>query len=212
MLHQLMRTSGDIMKTTWFSIARQMLILVLVLHSVNADAQLANGGVLPTLEEIRGLQSLCGGGDAQVAAVSGNVDAAIKNWRNTSAGATVEIAKKNLTAVLNVVGNDPKIRDIQKDYISCVNDSLQKFLDREKNKPTPVSRIGKSSALLRSSFPSDEEIWRTGCKEAEDEAVAKLASYCAPRMFSYLGGTQCPQSYGSPRTYSAKVIGECRSQ
>ena len=118
-------------------------------------AQLANGGTLPSNEEIQGLKNLCGGGDVQVVQISGNLDAAITNWKKASAGADVSVAKKNLAGVIAQVKNDSNLAAVTRVYVDCVSDNLQRFLDREARKPRPVSRSGQST-LLRSAFASDQ--------------------------------------------------------
>lgn len=171
-------------------------------------AQLANGGALPSKEEIQGLKELCGGGDVQVLQVSGNLDAAISSWKKASAGADVSVAKKNLAGVIAQVKNDSNLAAVSKIYVDCVSDNLQRFLDREAKKPRPVSRSGQST-LLRSAYASDQEMRSAGCREAEDEARDRLQSDCGSWTVATIRSS-CSSTSGSPRTYTVQVDAECR--
>lgn len=171
-------------------------------------AQLANGGALPSKEEIQGLKDLCGGGDVQVLQVSGNLDAAISSWKKASAGADVSVAKKNLAGIIAQVKNDSNLAAVSKIYVDCVSDNLQRFLDREAKKPRPVSRSGQST-LLRSAYASDQEMRSAGCREAEDEARDRLQSDCGSWAVATIRSS-CSSTSGSPRTYTVQVDAECR--
>ena len=191
---------------------RQIAVLVaFVTAACSCIAQLSSGGVLPTNEEIQGLQTLCGG-SIQALKVTGNVDAAIKSWKKASVGADVEVAKKNLIGVYEQLKGDPNIAGVADSYVRCVTDNLQKFLDREAKKPRPVSREGQSNSLLRSAFDSDEAIRKAGCSEAEADARRKLDDDCRPRLTSILRTLSCSSTSGSPRTYTLRVDAECRFQ
>lgn len=171
-------------------------------------AQLANGGALPSKEEIQGLKDLCGGGDVQVVQVSGNLDAAISSWKKASAGAEVSVAKKNLAGVIAQVKNDSNLAAVTRVYVDCVSDNLQKFLDREARRPRPVSRSGQST-LLRSAYASDQEMRSAGCREAEEEARERLQSDCGSWVVATIRSS-CSGTSGSPRTYTVQVDAECR--
>lgn len=191
------------------STCKILAVSVLLCSTLSVDAQLANGGVLPTDQEIQGIKNLCGGGDAQVLQASGNLDAAIKNWKNAAAGAEVSVAKKNLAGAIAQVKNDANLAAVHKVYVDCVNDTLQKFLDREAKKPRPVSRSGQTT-LLRSSFVSDQEMKDAGCEGAEEVARERLRTDCGSRTVAVVR-TTCSSTSGSPRTFTVLVDGECRS-
>lgn len=163
---------------------------------------------LPTEEEIKGVQILCGAGNVQSATLKGNVDAAIKSWRDASAGISVEIAKKNLTGALSQLKDDNYQEPMYKVYVGCVSDTLQKYFDQERKKPKEVSSSGSSSVLLRSAFASNDAIMQVGCEEAKNAAVDQLASMCTNGSLS-ITKVRCPQVSGSPRTYSASVQATC---
>lgn len=162
---------------------------------------------LPTEEEIKGIQNLCGAGNVQSVAVKGNVDAAIKNWKSASVSVDAEAAKKNLAGFMDKIKNDSNIAPVYKVYVDCVRDTLQQFIDREKAKPRPVGAVGKSTSLLRSAFSSDEEIRKFGCEEALANAKVALRDACPGRIV--VSTSFCPQVSGSPRTYSLQIEAEC---
>lgn len=162
---------------------------------------------LPTEQEIKGIQNLCGAGNVQSIAVKGNVDAAIKNWKSASATADAEAAKKNLAGFLDKIKNDANMAPIYKVYVDCIRDTMQQFIDLEKSKPRTVGVVGKSGALLRSAFTSDEEIKKAGCNEALADAKSALRDACPGKFI--VTTTTCPQVLGSPRTYSLRIEAEC---
>ncbi|WP_154662560.1 hypothetical protein [Solimonas flava] len=164
---------------------------------------------LPTEEEIKGIQALCGSGSIQSASLKANLDAAIKSWKEASANASVEVAKSNLAGYLSRVTNNQDLAPVMQVYTGCVRDTLQQFLDRESREPHPVSSNGRSGALLRSAYISEDDIWREGCSEARDDAFRALAAMCPNGTIS-VTGESCPQKLGSPRTYSATLAALCR--
>lgn len=185
-------------------------VILCVLYLItDAGAQLANGGVLPSDQEIQGIKNLCGGGDAQMLQVTGNLDAAIKSWKNAAAGVEISVAKKNLAGVISQVKNDSNLAAVHKVYVDCVSDTLQKFLDREAKKPRPVSRSGQST-LLRSDFSSDQEMEDAGCAEAEKLARERLKLDCGAWEVRIVR-TNCSGTSGSPRTFTKMIEAECRS-
>lgn len=163
---------------------------------------------LPNEDDIRGIQTLCGAGTVQSASVKGDLDAAIKNWKNASANVNIEVAKKNLTGALTQIKNDANLAPVYKIYIDCVRDTINQFLEDEKSKPKKISAIGRSSALLRSAFVSDDDIRKIGCDEAKQEALSELRGECIGGQIK-IQKIDCPQILGSPRSYSATVDATC---
>lgn len=164
----------------------------------------------PSEEDLNGIRSVCGAGTIQSVSLKGNVDAAIRNWRNATAGANLEAAKKNLAGFLDVVKNDANLEKPFKVYVDCVQNMVQKFLDAENKKPRPVSSHGTSDSLLRSSYATDAEMRRDGCRQARSDALAKVIGACAGTI-TVVTESCSAQSSDSPRTYSISVEAECRS-
>lgn len=164
---------------------------------------------LPTEDEVRGIQTLCGAGSIQSVSAKGNVDAAIKNWRNASVGADVEVAKKNLAGFLGSIKTDASLAPVMTVYIKCVQDTLQKFIDQEARKPQKISASGTSDALLRSQYATDSAMRKDGCAQAKANAIESLVSNC-PGKIIVLNEDCQQQSSGSPRSYTSSVYAECR--
>lgn len=166
---------------------------------------------LPSEEEIKGVQILCGAGNVESAVVKGNVDAAIKSWRDASAGINVEVAKKNLTGALSQLKEDKYQEPMYKLYITCVSDTLQKYIDTESKKPKEIRASGTSSVLLRSAYATNEAIFQAGCDEAKDSAIIQLETLCVNGSITNKKIT-CPDVKGSPRTYTALITAFCTPQ
>jgi hypothetical protein len=98
----------------------------------------ASGATLPTEEEVKGLQTLCGAGNIDSVTFKTKVDAAIKSWRELSANADVGVAKSNLTGVLGSLDKDAEVQPLYKLYLDCVKDSLQQFLAQHANSSFPI--------------------------------------------------------------------------
>jgi hypothetical protein len=164
---------------------------------------------LPTEDEVRGIQTLCGAGSIQSISAKGNVDAAIKNWRNASAGANIEVAKKNLAGFLGSIKTDASLAPVMTVYIKCVQDTLQKFIDQEAKKPQKISASGASESLLRSRYATDSEMRKEGCAQARASALESLSTDC-PGKILVLNEDCQQQSSGSPRSYISNLYAECR--
>ena len=191
---------------------RLLALLLLAATVVPSMGQLANGGALPSDAEIQGLKNLCAGGNVQVLQISGNLDAAIVNWKKAAAGVEVSVAKKDLGGAIAQVKNDSNLAAVTKIYVDCVSDNLQRFLDREERKAKPISRTGQSASLLRSAFVSDEDMRSAGCGEAEEDARRKLKADCGSRVLALVSDASCSSTSGSPRTFRVRLDGECRVQ
>ncbi|MFB0600652.1 hypothetical protein ACETWI_21265, partial [Aeromonas hydrophila] len=146
---------------------------------------------LPTEEDIQGIKLLCGAGELQSASVQGDVDAALKSWRNASANLSIEIAKKDIAGALGQVKNDSNLAPVYRIYIDCVKDSIQQFLEKEIMAPQEISISGHSTPLLRSDYASDEEIWKVGCDEAELDAKTKITDHCPSGQYIANSTSKC---------------------
>lgn len=178
--------------------------MVVTFFSINSFAL-----TLPTEEEVRGIQTLCGAGSIQSVTAKGSVDAAIKNWRNASADVNIEVAKKNLAGFLGSVKTDAALAPVMSVYIRCVQDTLQKFIDQEARKPQKISASGTSDALLRSQYATDSAMRKEGCAQARANAIDSLSSDCPGRILVLNEDCQ-QQSSGSPRSYISNLYAECR--
>lgn len=163
---------------------------------------------LPSEADVAGIESLCGGGTAQIAAIQSHVDAAIKGWKNASAGVDAEAAKKNLVGVLTQVKTDEGTAKVYETYVDCVNRQIDKWIDREANKPVPISAEGTSDPLLRSNFTSDDQIRDKGCSQAASEAMEHLQSLCPNGNIQVLK-EDCSSNNSSPRTYRQLTSAQC---
>jgi hypothetical protein len=166
----------------------------------------ANSAMLPTEEEIKGIQRLCGAGSIESASAKIKVDAAIQSWREAAVTAETEIAKKDLTGALGQVKSDAYIGPVFQIYVDCVSKTIQQFMDQ----PVNVSVTGSSAPLIRSNYATDEQMQNEGCEQAAQAAKPKLASMCGDRLISVSSET-CPKSTGSPRTYTTTIIATCKS-
>ncbi len=118
----------------------------------------AIGATLPTEEEIKGIQTLCGAGNIQSVSVKAKLDAAIESWRKTSVGADIEVAKKNLTGALGQVHEDANLTPVYKVYIECVKDTIHQFLDHEKN-ATKSQKISTHTYFQMGEPKVDPKTW-----------------------------------------------------
>lgn len=162
----------------------------------------------PNETELNGIQKLCGAGNVDSAEFKTRFDAKIKDWRNASASASIEVAKKNLTGALSQIKEDKYYAASYRIFVDCVDRTLQKYLDHEKYKPGKISTAGQSSVLLRSSFVTDTDILKAGCEEAKSAALSDLTSACPTGVVAVIS-SRCPQVRGSPRTYTATVEATC---
>ena len=106
---------------------RKAMLMVLIVVSLLSGLD-ARSATLPSEEEVKGIQNLCGAGNIQSHTVKGNVDAAIANWRHASAGTTAEVATRNLAAALDQVKDDANLEPVYKLYVECVADTLKRLL------------------------------------------------------------------------------------
>ena len=166
-----------------------------------------SASLLPTEQEIQGIKAACGGGNNQ--SVEIRVNAALADWRKGAVNAGAEAAKKDLAGALGQVKNDSNLAPVYKIYVDCIKDTIQQFIEREAKQPKKISASGRSHALLRSAFISDEGMEAAGCEEATANARRSLAESCAGRVI--VQSIECPSRSGSPRTYTSTLIADCFS-
>lgn len=99
-------------------------ILLGAVQSIEVSA-----AALPTEQEVKGIQNLCGAGSIQSVTIKGNLDAALKTWRRGAASASAEVARSNLTGALGRLKSDAAVAPVYKIYIDCVGRSIQQFID-----------------------------------------------------------------------------------
>lgn len=171
--------------------------------------------VLPTENDLKGIKNICGGGSNEALSLEAKVDTAISDWKKMSANANMEVAKKDLIGFLSVNKNDSNVTPLMEAFYGCVFKLTLIFLDQHNSQPYPISEIGNSQTLMRSSYPSDEAMMTSGCKQAEEEAIKSLSGKCGDRLFIANGTSSkstCTKSGNSPGIYSVNIQGECRTR
>lgn len=114
------------------NVADTIRALVLWLVAGAATAQgLANGRTLPSEDDVKGIERLCGGGRSDLVTLSARINSAITSWKSATAGAEVTAAKEQLAGFLGKVKNDANLAPAMALYVECVERTLQRFLDRE---------------------------------------------------------------------------------
>jgi len=165
----------------------------------------------PTDTQVEGIQQSCTVNETGILALQQKVGSAIADWNKATAGARPAAALKQLDGYFDQVRKDGGLSGRKAIYILCVEKALRQFVDERRETPQAVVGSGSSNPLQRSSFSSEEDMWRNGCKQAQDDAVSKLQPRCGDRTF-ILVGSECAQLSGSVRTYTAEVQGECRGK
>jgi hypothetical protein len=186
-------------------------VVLLTCAVVAAAEEVAGEDFHPTDNQLREMQQACDVSDAGMLALEGKVRAAVADWTKATAGTGPASAVKRLDEYFERVRNEGGLSGRKAIYVLCVEKALRQFVDAWREKPQPVSNSGVSQPLQRSGFVSEEDIWRAGCREAEQDAIAKLRARCGEREFVPVG-TDCAQLSGSVRTYTAHVDGECRGR
>lgn len=99
---------------------------------------------LPSEEEVMGVVRLCGAGISK--GVVADMEYSIKMWR-TTARARADLRTEEIGAVFkNVVGSNTA--DIYPHYIDCVQNTLDKFLSRPKQKSTLERTTGDYRLIM----------------------------------------------------------------
>jgi hypothetical protein len=186
-------------------------LMLLTCITVTSAQDLVDAEFHPTDAQVKEMQQSCAVNEAGILALQQKVSAAISDWNEATVGARPGAAMKHLEEFFDRVRNDGHLSGRKSIYVLCVEKALRQFVESRREQPQAVAGSGNSKSLQLSSFSSEEEIWRSGCRQAEDDAVSKLQSRCGDRTFVVVN-SQCPQGSGSVRTYTAEVQGECRDR
>jgi hypothetical protein len=171
----------------------------------------AGGDFHPTDAQVRQMVQTCAEDDPSMLALGNKVSAAVADWKRATAGTGPAAAAKRLDGFFDRVRTEGGLSGRKSIYVLCVEKALRQFVEAWREKPEPVSDNGVSDALQRPDFASEEDIWRSGCRQAERDATSKLQALCGDREF-VATGSDCAQLSGSVRTYTAHVDGECRGK
>jgi hypothetical protein len=174
-----------------------------------AEGSLIDSSLLPTKPEAASRERNCLAAGTIPTSFKAKVDAAIDSWLSVAATGSQSQATLSLDVVFEPMANGGSLSPYMSMYLTCVKGELRKFMTQAEERPRQVHGVGNSRLLLRASFASDQEMWHSGCQEAETTAVEKLRAGCGGRVF-FLQNSQCTQGDGDSRTYSAQVFGECR--
>jgi hypothetical protein len=163
----------------------------------------------PTGAQVKEIQQTCEVSEAGILALQEKVSTAISDWNKATAGARPAAAVKRLSEFFDGVRNGGRLSGRKSIYVLCVEKAVRQFVESWRERPQAVAGFGNSQLLQLSSFSSEEAIWRSGCRQAEDDAVSRLQPRCGGRTLVVMN-SECAQSVGSVRTYTAQVQGECR--
>ena len=97
-------------------------------------------------------------------------------------------------------------------YVLCVDPALMQFVEATRARPEPLAGSGSSRPLQLSSFRSKEEIWGSGCRQAEDDAEGGFKLVVV--IGTLIRGEQ-PVRAKIPEacaTKTAEAQGECRDK
>jgi hypothetical protein len=194
------------------NVARYLGALVLLTTGVVASAQdMVEQDFHPTDAQVKEMQQSCAVSDTGMLALGEKVSAAVADWRKATAANSPAAAIKQLDEYFERVRKDGGVSGRKAIYVLCVEKSLRQFLDAQRDRPQPVDGAGSSSPLRRSTFKSEEDIWHSGCQQAESDAASRLQAQCGDRTLVVLS-SECAQLTGSIRTYVAEINGECRGR
>jgi len=194
------------------NVARYLGALVLLTTGVVASAQdMVEEDFHPTDAQVKEMQQSCAVSDPGMLALGEKVSAAVADWRKATAASSPAAALKQLDEFFERVRKSGTLTGRKAIYMLCVEKSLRQFVDLQRDRPQPVDGTGSSSPLRRSTFKSEEDIWHSGCQQAESDAVSRLQALCGERTLVVLS-SECAQLTGSIRTYLAQINGECRGK
>jgi len=186
-------------------------LLLLTCTATAVGQEVMNNDFHPTAAQVNEIQQSCDLAEAGMVALRDKVNAVVSDWNKATAGARPAVALKRLGEAFDGLRNDGRLSGRKSIYLLCVEKALRQFVDTTRAQPEPVAGSGNSSTLQLSDFRTEEEIWSAGCRQAEDDAASKLQARCGDRTLVVVN-SQCAQSFGSVRTYTAEVQGECRDK
>jgi hypothetical protein len=163
----------------------------------------------PTDADLKQMEQSCFVADAGMVTLQERLNAALADWAKATTADGPLSAMKKLDGYFEQVRNQGAQSGKKGIYLLCVEKSMKQFVEARRARPQAVNATGNSQPLQLSAFSSEEEIWRSGCKQAEVDAMAKLKDRCGDRTFVQTN-SDCAQMAGAVRTYSSQVSGECR--
>ena len=186
-------------------------LMVLMCATAALAQEPGNDDFHPTDAQIKEMEQSCAVNDTGMLAFTQKVTTALTDWKKATAGTGPGSAMRQLDGFFDQVRNHGALTGIKSIYVLCVEKAVRQFVDLRREGPQAVADSGNSSPLERASFASDDEIWRSGCKQAESDAMSKLKSRCGDRKL-IVTTSDCAQLTGAVRTYVAQVQGECRTK
>jgi hypothetical protein len=186
-----------------------MVGLILLACASFAFAQEEDENFHPADADVKQMEQSCFVADAGMVSLQERLTAAIADWAKVTATDTPLAAMKKLDGYFEQVRNQGAQSGKKGIYLLCVEKSMKQFVEARRERPQVVSATGNSQPLQQSAFSSEEDIWRSGCKQAEADAMTKLKERCGDRTFVQTN-SDCAQMSGAVRTYSSQMSGECR--
>lgn len=183
-------------------------LILLSCASVTLAQEAADEDYHPTDAQVKQLQQPCAMSDAGMSELEAKLSSAIADWTKATASDGPLAAVRRLDGYFDPVRNSG-LSGKKAIFVLCVEKAVKQFVELRRAKPVAVAASGNSEPLQRSTFGSEDEIWRRGCQLAEADALAKLRLRCGDRTFAETS-SDCPQGTGSVRTYTNQVSGECR--
>jgi hypothetical protein len=178
-------------------------------QSAPGGGALVDESALPSPQAVEAMEQTCANNFTGVRAAKAPIDAAITQWRSKAATGSMTEAQQSLESAFESIRFDGPVTPQVSLCVACVKKALKQYLTTQADKPRPVDGVAVSQPQSRAAFGSDQDMWRGGCKQAEDAAVATLRASCGERTFVPTT-TDCTEGSGDPRTYTAQVAGECR--
>jgi hypothetical protein len=163
----------------------------------------------PTDAQVKQLQQACTVSDTGMAELGERLGSAIDAWRKATSSDGPLAALRQLDGYFEQVRTRSALSGKKSMYVLCVEKAVRQFVEVQREKPQMLVASGSSTPLQRSTFGSDDEIWRRGCQQAESDALTKLKSLCGDRVFAETS-SDCAQQTGPVRTYTNQVSGQCR--
>jgi hypothetical protein len=183
--------------------------VLLMCTTATLSQESASDDFHPTDDQVKAMEQSCAVSDTGILAFRQKVTAAIADWKKATVETGPGTALRQLDGFFDQVRNHGALTGLKSIYVLCVEKAVRQYVDLRREGPQAVADSGSSTPLNRASFASDDDIWRSGCKQAESDAVSKLKSRCGDRKFVVVT-SDCAQLTGPVRTYAAQVQGECR--
>jgi hypothetical protein len=187
-------------------------VLVLLMWTMVASAQdFADDDFHPTDAQVKVMQQSCALDEPGMLALQQKVSSAVSDWDRATAGARPAAAVKKLDEFFDRVRDNGRLSGRKSIYVICVEKAMRQFVEIQRGRPQLMAGSGQSKPLQLSGFSSEEEIWRSGCRQAVEDAASRLQPRCGDRTFVVVS-SECAQGSGSVRIYTAAVQVECRDK